>query len=92
MYFATIDVVNNTFDKTLDASFNFEEGETYTIKVADYRGNGVVTKTFVAEEVDPNEKDNTPKTGIENNIVYILLGTVVLASVSAIVINKKRSK
>jgi len=52
IYFATVDVNNNAFNKTLDAVFALKPGETYTVKVADYNGTHVSAKTVTANSTE----------------------------------------
>jgi len=53
IFFSTVDVVQNSFHKTLDAVFDLEEGKTYTVKIADYNGKNVSTDTFTVESENP---------------------------------------
>ena len=53
LFFSTVDVSDNAFHKTLDAVFNLTEGQTYTVKVADYNGKNVSTDTFTVEPGKP---------------------------------------
>ncbi len=54
LFFSTVDVVQDSFNKTLDAVFDLEAGKTYTIKVADYNGKNVSTDTFTVETENPS--------------------------------------
>lgn len=54
IFFSTVDVVQNSFSKTLDAAFDLEAGKTYTVKVADYNGKNVSTDTFTVESEEPS--------------------------------------
>jgi len=54
IFFSTVDVVQNSFSKTLDAVFDLEEGKTYTVKIADYNGKNVSTGTFTVESENTN--------------------------------------
>lgn len=88
IYFTTVEVEDNAFDKTLDAEFDLESGKTYIVKVSNYDGTGVSEGSFTVEAEDPNVKDETPKTGI---IEYIGI-SVLIITMSVLGVSKLKKK
>ncbi|MDO5556876.1 MAG: hypothetical protein Q4G05_01340 [Clostridia bacterium] len=93
IYFATVKVENSKFNEILPANFDFENGETFTIKVANYNGDEVSTESFVVNTENAKgiageeEKDVTPKTGVTYNLeIFSLLG--VAAIITKLVLKK----
>jgi hypothetical protein len=98
LYFATVDVVDNAFSKTLDASFDLIQESTYTVKVADYNGSNLSKKTFVVSsssdngDTTVNVNAETTQTGDYSNMVLWITALFVSGGVFTILIIIKKRK